>query len=222
MSMSLKQVLVRISLALALTAILVLSFRGPARGSSSLSLLMEPDGKGVWRELIAEFEKAHPGTDVQLIEGPAATDTREDMYSTSFLSGAAGYDIVYCDVVWVPKFASAGWLLDLTDRVGESDRNDFLRADFEGGMYKGRLYRVPAFSDAGVLYYRKDLVPRPPETFDELEELAKQFQTNNRWGFLWQGKQYEGLIAVYLETLWGFGGNWIDADTREVLLDRPE
>src|SRR3954471_11224189 len=75
--MSLKKVLLEISSALALPAIRVLSLRGPARGSSSLSLLMEPDGKGVWRELIAEFKKAHPGTDVQLIEGPAATDTRE-------------------------------------------------------------------------------------------------------------------------------------------------
>jgi multiple sugar transport system substrate-binding protein len=29
-------------------------------------------------------------------------------------------------------------------------------------------------------------------------------------------------VAVYLEILWGFGGDWIDAQKREVLLDRPE
>lgn len=183
---------------------------------------MEPDGTGVWHDLIREFETIHPNLHVRMIEGPPATNTREDMYATSFLSGAAGYDIIYSDVIWVPKFAAAGWLLDLTDRLSPSDAEDFLPADLQAGFYQNRLYRIPAFTDAGVLYYRKDLVSRPPETFFELERLAKQFQTPNRWGFLWQGKQYEGLVTVYLEVLWGFGGDWIDAKTREVLLDRPE
>jgi multiple sugar transport system substrate-binding protein len=185
-------------------------------------MLMEPDGKGVWHELIADFQKVHPDIRVQLVEGPPATDTREDMYSVSFLSGEAAYDIVYCDVIWTPKFASAGWLLDLTDRLPPEDRADFLDADLRAGQYQGRLYRIPAFADAGVLYYRKDLVATPPETFDELTTLGKRFETNSRSGFLWQGKQYEGLVTVYLEVLWGFGGDWINAETRQVLLDSPE
>jgi multiple sugar transport system substrate-binding protein len=185
-------------------------------------MLMEPDGTGTWQALIDDFQKLHPDVRVRLVEGPAATDTREDMYSVSFLSGEAAYDIVYCDVVWVPKFAGAGWLLDLTDRVGTTDANDFLPADLQAGTYRGRLYRMPAFSDAGVLYYRKDLMREPPETFADLERLSKQLQAPNRWGFLWQGKQYEGLVTVFLEVLWGFGGDWIDPDTREVRLDQPE
>ena len=199
-----------------------LSLRGPARLSAGLSILMEPDGTGVWRDLFAEFEKNHPDIRVRLVEGPPATNTREDMYSTSFLSGAAGYDIVYCDVIWVPKFAAAGWLLDLTSRLSPADRQDLLPVDLRAGSYRGRLYQVPAFTDAGVLYYRKDLVPRPPETFDELERMAREFKTSERWGFLWQGKQYEGLVTVYLEVLWGFGGEWIDSETGKVFLDRPE
>src|SRR5262249_19653778 len=98
----------------------------------------------------------------------------------------------------------------------------YLRADFRAGTYRDRLYRIPAFTDAGVLYYRKDLVSPPPQTFDDLLMLANKYKTNDRWGFLWQGKQYEGLVTVYLEVLWGFGGDWIVADTHEVLLDRPE
>src|SRR6185436_3979632 len=85
-----------------------------------------------------------------------------------------------------------------------------------------RLYRVPAYTDAGVLYYRKDLVAHPPETFEELEVDARRLTNSDRWGFLWQGKQYEGLVTAFLEVLWGYGGDWIDAESREVLLDRPE
>jgi trehalose/maltose transport system substrate-binding protein len=220
--MSSKKILVRTSFVLAVSGLLALSLRGPQRNQADLSMLMEPDGTGVWHDLIEEFQTQHPNARVRLIEGPPATNTREDMYSTSFLSGAAGYDIVYSDVIWVPKFAAAGWLLDLTDRLNSDDRADFLPADLRAGYYKEHLYRIPAFSDAGVLYYRKDLVPEPPTTFEDLERLSSQFKTADRWGFLWQGKQYEGLVTVYLEILRGSGGEWIDPDTREVFLDKPE
>src|SRR5262245_30015587 len=68
-----------------------------------LSVLMEPDGTGVWRDIISRFNKEHPATPVRLVEGPPPTDAREDMYSTAFLAGSSGYDIVYCDVIWIPK-----------------------------------------------------------------------------------------------------------------------
>ena len=51
---------------------------------------------------------------------------------------------------------------------------------------------------------------------------ARSLQTPERWGFLWQGKQYEGLVTAFLEVLWGYGGDWIDAGTREVRIDSPE
>src|SRR5215510_13551704 len=102
------------------------------------------------------------------------------MYSTAFLAGRSGYHIVYCDVIWVPKFAAAGWLLDLTDRLSPEDGADFLPADLEGGSYKGRLYRIPAFTDAGLLYYRSDLVPQAPESFQELISAAGKFQRDER------------------------------------------
>jgi len=220
--MSSKETLARASFVLAVIGLFVLSLRGPGRNTAGLSMLMEPDGTGTWQNLINEFESRQPGAHVRLIEGPPSTDTREDMYSTAFLSGASAYDILYSDVTWTPKFAAAGWLLDLTDRLSAADREDFLAADLNASYYLKRLYRIPAYSDAGVLYYRKDLVPAPPTTFDELERLANRFKTADRWGFLWQGKQYEGLITVYLECLWGYGGDWIDPETHEVFLDRPE
>jgi multiple sugar transport system substrate-binding protein len=196
--------------------------RGPNRGAAALSMLMEPDGTGVWQDLVNEFQSLNPNISVRLVEGPPATNTREDMYATSFLSGEAGFDVIYGDIIWTPKFAAAGWLLDLTSRLSTSDAEDFLREDLRASFYQNRLYRIPAFTDAGILYYRKDLVSPPPETFEDLQRLAKTFQSGDRWGFLWQGKQYEGLVTAYLEILWGFGGDWIDPDTREVLLDRPE
>ena len=205
-----------------LSVLLTASLRGPrTRTSAELTVLMEPDGTGVWRNIIERFNATRPQSPVRLVEGPAPTDSREDMYSTAFLAGRSGYDIVYCDVVWVPKFAAAGWLLDLTDRLSTADRNDFLQADLEGGTYNGRLYRIPAFTDAGLLYYRSDLVRRPPETFDDVVDAASELTNADRTGYVWQGKQYEGLVTNYLEVLWGYGGEWITPD-RHVLLESEE
>ncbi len=218
-----KRTAVRVFLGTALAILLVYSLRGPASGDRvGLSILMEPDGTGVWRDLVAEFNRGNPGEPIRLIEGPPATNTREDLYSTAFLSGDASYDIVFCDSIWVAKFAAAGWLLDLSERISESDRSDFLPVELRAGSYEGKIYRMPAFTDAGLLFYRKDLVQQPPETFEELLKLASSLQTPDRWGFLWQGKQYEGLVTVFLEVLWGYGGEWIEPDTREVLLETPE
>jgi multiple sugar transport system substrate-binding protein len=210
-------------LTLALLTVLVgLSLRPHGSEAGALTVLMEPDGTGVWRDLFAQFKAKNPGIAVTFVEGPPATNTREDMYSTAFLSGQGGFDVIYSDVVWIPKFAAAGWLMDLSDRLSLSDRQDFLPADIRGGSYQGRLYRVPAFTDAGLLYYRKDLVGSAPSTFEELMRDAQQYRNQDRWGFVWQGKQYEGLVTVFLEVLWGYGGEWIDPETRTVHLDEPQ
>jgi multiple sugar transport system substrate-binding protein len=87
---------------------------------------------------------------------------------------------------------------------------------------------MPFRSDAGMLYYRKDLLNKagyePPETFKELMEISQDLQKQDLvdWGYIWQGRQYEGLSAMFVEILQGFGAFWINPDTLKVGLDSPE
>ncbi|HEY9660988.1 MAG TPA: extracellular solute-binding protein, partial [Allocoleopsis sp.] len=69
-----------------------------------------------------------------------------------------------------------------------------------------------------------DIGAKPPETFAELIDVSKKLQSAGdvSWGYVWQGRQYEGLSAMYLEILAGSGGFWINPDSLEVGLDRPE
>jgi len=195
----------------------------PADETVVLSVLMEPDGRGAWRALFDRFEEEHPGVRVNLVEGPASTDTREDLYVNALLSGSGDFDLVYADVIWVPKFAAAGWLEDLRDYWDEWD--SFVPASVEGGTYKGGIYRVPTQLNGGLLYYRKDLLEEigadPPQTFAEMAAISKTLQAAGRWGYVWQGKQYEGLVCNYLEILRGFGGFWIDPETEKIGLNSP-
>ncbi|MBD2312681.1 ABC transporter substrate-binding protein [Desertifilum sp. FACHB-1129] len=196
----------------------------------TLSLMMNSTEVPAWRDvLIPAFEEAHPNIRINLIEGPNQTNLQEDLYTSAFLLGDSPYDLIMMDVIWTPKFAAAGWLLPLDDRVNAAQLNqDFLEQDVQGGRYEDRLYRIPFRSDVGMLYYRTDLLEQvgaqPPETFTELVEISQQIQQNTdvNWGYVWQGRQYEGLSAMFVEILQGFGGFWVNPETNEVGLDRPE
>ncbi|RJP14828.1 MAG: ABC transporter substrate-binding protein [Candidatus Abyssobacteria bacterium SURF_5] len=192
----------------------------------TISFLDAEDKSGAWAEVIERFEAANPGIRVNLIEGPASTDTRRSQYAAALLAGDSTYDLIYLDVIWVAKFAEAGWLVPLDERFSPRMRENYLPGDIQASVYNGSIWRVPIRSDGGMLYYRKDLLERenisPPETFDELVSASKKLQDPpDLWGLIFMGKQYEGLTCVFLEILRGFGGDVIGPEN-DCLLDGPE
>ena len=194
-----------------------------------LNLLMTAPDAQPWKQgILEEFEEKNPGLKINIIEGPNATNLLEDLYTSAFILGDSPYDLINMDVVWTPKFAAAGWLLDLTDKISPEELAEFSQKDIEGRRYQGKLYGIPMRSDVGMLYYREDLLKEagfaPPQTFADLIEISQtlQKQNNATWGYIWQGKQYEGLVAMFIEVLQGYGGFWVNPETLEVGLDKTE
>ncbi len=193
-----------------------------------IQTLIRADEAQQLQPLVNKFNQQHPDIKFQIVEAPSDSNQVEDLYTSSFLLGNSPYDVVYMDIVWTPKFAAAGWLRNLSDRLSAEEAEQYLEADLAGGMYEEQLYRLPFRSDAGMLYYRQDLLEQagyePPETFDELLKISQDLQQQGLadWGYVWQGKQYEGLAAMFVEILQGNGAFWVNPDTLEVGLDRPE
>jgi multiple sugar transport system substrate-binding protein len=224
---------VRVKIALLfcfLSFILLIVWIIPTLGQQSVTvstLMLAPEA-AEWQPLIEEFQQKYPNIRINIVEGPNASNQIEDLYTSSFLLGNSPYDLVFMDVVWTPKFAAAGWLLDLSARISSEELSAFLEGDVNGGRYQDKLYRIPLRSDAGMLYYRTDLLKQaglePPQTFTDLMQISQTLQQQKLadWGYLWQGKQYEGLAAMFVEVLEGYGAFWINPDTLEVGLDRPE
>ncbi|MEB3343248.1 ABC transporter substrate-binding protein [Okeania sp.] len=182
-----------------------------------------------WEKIQADFNKTHPNINLEIVKGPNNTNLVEDLYTSSFLLGDSPYDLAYMDIVWVQKFAAAEWLKDLSEKVDiQQLKEQYLPRDVEGGTYQGKLYRMPLRSDGGMLYYRTDLLKKAgfqsPNTFAELIKISKKLQQQKltEWGYVWQGKQYEGLSAMFIEILKGYGGFWVNPETNQVGLDRPE
>jgi multiple sugar transport system substrate-binding protein len=81
---------------------------------------------------------------------------------------------------------------------------------------------MPKFIDAGLLYYRKDIVKEPPKTWDELIDLAKKHkgEKGTKSGFVMQVAQYEGLVCNFIEFAGSYGGRILD-DKGNVVINSP-
>src|SRR5262245_42325935 len=163
--------------------------------------------------LLREFEALHPGVKVRSESLTWNSDEQHQFYAVNLEGGNAGLDVLMLDVVWVPEFAQAGWLLDLTRFLAPSDLAPHFPAAVEPAVRDGRVFALPWFMNVGLLYYRKDLLDKyglePPRTYAELVDQVRRIRSGERDpaldGFVWQGKQYEGMVVNVLEGLWANG-----------------
>lgn len=159
---------------------------------------------------LARFMRLHPEIVVKRRVTPDAADQRHQLYVEWLNAGIADPDVLQLDVIWTPELAAAGWILPL-DRFSP-DKGAFFDATIAANSYRGALFAMPWFVDVGMLYYRSDLIARPPATLEELDALAVSVRDRERlrYGLVWQGARYEGLVTVFVEYLGAFGGSIVD------------
>jgi trehalose/maltose transport system substrate-binding protein len=200
-------------------------------GPVELTFSFFPDRTGSVQELIDRFNGQKEGqVQVTYREMPADSGQHFDQLRTEFQAGSGDIDVVGGDVIWPAQFAANGWILDLSDRFPEGERDQFLPAPIEANTYQGRIYGVPWYTDAGMLYYRSDLLEEsgffePPRTYDELKDIARRVQQDSGTenGFVFQGANYEGGVVNALEYIWNSGGEVLDpSDPTRVTIDTPE
>ena len=190
----------------------VLTFSGSALGA---------EGTLVQKQL-QRFMQLNPGIRVELQRTPDDASQRHQLYVQWLNARVGNPSILQLDVVWTPEFAAAGWVLPL-DPYGPA-RAEFFPATITANTWAGKLYALPWFADVGLLYRRTDLVPSEPKTLEEMVQAARVAMSRRggpRYGIVWQGARYEGLITGFVEYLGAFGGRIID-DKGEVVVNRPE
>jgi multiple sugar transport system substrate-binding protein len=171
-------------------------------------------------QLLADFEARHPGVRVKAESLPWSSDEQRQFFVINLEGGRPGFDVMMLDVVWTPEFARAGWLLDLTPRLRPGELDAFFPSAVEAATHQDRVWGLPWNMNVGLLYYRADLLARyglePPATYGDLVAQVARVRAGERnsrlQGFLWQGKQYEGLVVNVLEGLWAAGTELLAAD----------
>ena len=176
-----------------------------------VSILMPAPFADATAELVETFNREHPGIALSVTRGPLETEAVSDLAISSLLLGNSPYDVLLMDVTWTPKYAKAGWLEPLEAWLGADALEDLAPGAELGNAFDGHLWRFPLVADMGLLFWRTDLMEAPPRTPAELEAISRSLQQEGRvrWGYVWEGRQYEGLSCTYLEVLRGFGGRWL-------------
>jgi multiple sugar transport system substrate-binding protein len=226
------------SLLLALSLILAACSSDGEDGSSSDDGENKSDGEKVTivyakgqdatkgtEKVIEAFEKEHPNIEVEFREMPSDTGAQHNAYVTALNGKSSEIDVLEIDVIWPAEFAQAGYAMPL-DRFLKKDGID-MESYNEGALsaanFEGRQWAMPKYIDAGMLFYRKDMVEEPPETWDELMTKAEELQgqEGTKFGYLMQGKQYEGLVCNAVEFIASYGGAIVNEDG-EVVVDSEE
>jgi multiple sugar transport system substrate-binding protein len=186
-------------------------------GRGPITYVQGKDNSNVVRPLIDKWNAAHPNEKVTFKEQTDQADQQHDDLVQHFQAKDPGYDVASVDVVWTAEFAAKGWLQPLKDKMA-LDTSAMLKPTVDAASYKGTLYAAPESSDGGILYYRKDLVPTPPKTWDEMMSMCSIAKTNNIGCYSGQFKKYEGLTVNASEAINSAGGAVLDENGKPNLL----
>jgi multiple sugar transport system substrate-binding protein len=199
---------------------------GPSVASSGpITLVTGGDFTGYMRPLVDKWNALHPSQKVTLLDLPAAADDQHAQMVTNLQAKSDRYDVLNIDIVWTAEFADAGWIIPLDARQFPLDQ--FLKPTVDTAMYAGRLYAVPFTSNAGLLYYRKDILAKAgkkaPKTWAELRQLAKTVAPKyGLEGYAGQFLPYEGLTVNFAEAVQSAGGAILTGDGTKVAVDSAQ
>ena len=187
-----------------------------------MTFVVGKDTTSYFQPLLDRWNRAHPADQVRMLELPEAADEQRAQMVANLQAGSDRYDILALDVIWTAEFAEAGWIVPLDRGMFPLDK--FFPGVVATAMYKGRLYAVPYSTNAGLLYYRKDLLDaaglKPPKTWAELREQARRLsREHGLGGYAGQFLPYEGLTVNFLEAVQSAGGELLNADGTAVNVD---
>jgi trehalose/maltose transport system substrate-binding protein len=172
------------------------------------------------------------GHTVKTINTPNSSNERLALYQQMLGAESSDIDVYQIDVIWPGLLGDH--FIDLRPHF-KDEIEDFFQNVIENNLLSEKLVAIPWYIDGGLLYYRKDLLEKyrkeVPTTWSELRETASSIQkeenkekgTDNKlWGYVFQGRAYEGLTCNALEWVSSFGGGTIVSEQGEVTVQNPQ
>jgi trehalose/maltose transport system substrate-binding protein len=186
---------------------------------------------GRWTKALAQEWAQKTGNTVDYISRPNDATQTLQMFQQYWAAKSGDVDVYMIDVIW-PGIA-APHAVDLKKYFKDDDIKANFPRIIENNTVKGKLVAIPFFTDAGVLYYRTDLLEKygykePPKTWEELAEMAKKIQDGERkegktdfQGFVFQGKASESVTCNAIEWIYSYGGGTIIDPNGKVTINNP-
>lgn len=175
------------------------------------------------------YMEQNPGVTVNVLDTPDMADDRLGLYLQFFQAQSSEVDVYQIDVIWPGDLAEH--FVDLNQYGAAEVADEHFPAIIENNTVDGELIAIPWFTDAGLLYYRTDLLEKygydaPPTTWEELDEMATTVMEGERaegnsdfWGYVFQGNAYEGLTTNALEWVASANGGTIISPEGEITIN---
>jgi len=183
-----------------------------------------------WSKLYSSWVTKHPNVKINITPIPGAQIHEMMMKLLQMAATGRAPDIAEVDSFFVPRFVLAGTLEPLNEFLTEEEINDFF--EFTRNVVTDKEGNVRALwwdTDLRALYYRKDLVPTPPRTWDELITVASKISKERGIaGYLYNGGRWEATVFDNIAMFWAQGGRLVDetgkpvfneGENREYMLD---
>jgi multiple sugar transport system substrate-binding protein len=206
----------RVALAAALAIICGMVAAGcggsDASGAATLKFLspLDPGGTNVkaGQECSAQSNGRYT---IEFVPLANSADASRELLVRRLAAKDSEIDLINMDTIWTPEFAEAGWLRELTGAELKDATDDVLPGPLQSVKWEGRVYAVPLNTNAQLLWYRKDLVPTPPKTWDEMIAMAKSLPADV--GLIQeQGARYEGYVVWFNNLVSSAGGKVVNPD----------
>jgi multiple sugar transport system substrate-binding protein len=206
----------RVALAAALAIICGMVAAGcggsDASGAATLKFLSPLDPGGTNVKAAQECSAQSNGRyTIEFVPLANSADASRELLVRRLAAKDSEIDLINMDTIWTPEFAEAGWLREFTGADLQDATDDVLPGPLQSVKWEGKVYAVPLNTNAQLLWYRKDLVPTPPKTWDEMIAMAKSLPADV--GLIQeQGARYEGYVVWFNNLVSSAGGKVVNAD----------
>src|ERR1700730_8408338 len=186
---------------------------------------------GRYAKELAEEWAQKTGNKVEYIGRPNDASATLQQYQQYWAAKSPDVDVYQIDVIW--QGIVAPHAVDLKKYYKEDEIKTYFPRIIENNTVGGKLVSIPLYTDAGILFYRTDLLKKygykePPKTWEELAAMAKKIQDGERaagkpdfQGFVFEGKASESVTCNALEWIYSYGGGSVIEPDKKVTINNP-
>lgn len=186
---------------------------------------------GKWTKQVAQEWAQKTGNTLAYVSRPNDASQTLQQCQQYWAARSGDVDVYQIDVIW-PGIA-APHAVDMKKYVKADEIAQYFPTIIKNNTVNGQLVGVPLFTDAGILYYRTDLLQKygyqaPPKTWAELAEMAKKIMDGERkggkpdfQGFVFQGKASESITCNAVEWIYSFDGGTVISPDKKVTINNP-